>query len=45
MKILIPKLLAFVLILPATFLCADEKGFTPIFNGKNFDGWDSKPGI
>jgi len=45
MKILISKLLAFVLILPATLLCADEKGFAPIFNGKSFDGWDSKPGM
>ena len=45
MKILTPKIIAFVLILPVTFLCADEKGFTPIFNGKNFDGWDSKPGM
>ena len=25
-------------------LCADEPGFTPLFNGKNLDGWDSKPG-
>ena len=45
MKILIPKLFAFVLILPAIFLSADEKGFIPIFNGKNFDDWDSKPGM
>ena len=22
---------------------ADEKGFTAIFNGKNFDDWDGKP--
>ena len=45
MRILIPKLLAFVFILQATLLCADEKGFAPIFNGKNFDGWDRKPGM
>ena len=25
-------------------LCADEPGFRPLFNGKNLDGWDSKPG-
>ena len=45
MKILIPELLAFVLILPATFLCADEKDFVPLFNGRNLDGWDSNPGM
>ena len=45
MKILISKLFACVLILTVTLLCADEKGFAPIFNGKNFDGWDSKPGM
>jgi len=45
MKILIPKLLAFVLILPATFLCADEKDFVSLYNGRNLDGWDSNPGM
>jgi hypothetical protein len=44
MKILISKLFAFVLILPVTLLCADENGFTPIFNGKNFGDWDGKSG-
>ncbi|MGB0578963.1 MAG: 3-keto-disaccharide hydrolase [Limisphaerales bacterium] len=24
---------------------AGEKGFTPIFNGKDFDGWDVQPGM
>ena len=39
------KLLAYMLILPGALLCAEEKGFVPIFNGKNLDGWDSKPGM
>ena len=45
MKILMPKLLAFILILPATYLCADEKDFVPLFNGRNLEGWDSNPGM
>ncbi len=45
MKIPTFKLLAYILILPGTLLCAGEKGFVPIFNGKNLDGWDSKPGM
>ena len=44
MKILISKLFAFPLVLSATMLCADENGFTPIFNGKNFNDWDGKSG-
>jgi len=39
------KLLSFILALQGAWLCADEKGFVSIFNGKNFDGWDSKPGM
>jgi len=45
MKIPTFKLLAYMLILPGALLCAEEKGFVPIFNGKNLDGWDSKPGM
>ena len=45
MKIPTFKLLAYILILPGTLLHAEEKGFVPIFNGKNLDGWDSKPGM
>ena len=45
MKILMLKLLAYLAILPAALLGAEEKGFVPIFNGKNLDGWDSKPGM
>ena len=45
MMILISKLFACVLIMTVTLLYADEKGFAPIFNGKNFDSWDSKPGM
>ena len=44
MKILMLKLFAYLAILPAGLLCAEETGFVPLFNGKNFDGWDSKPG-
>ena len=39
------KLLAYLAILPAALLGAEEKGFVPIFNGKDLDGWDSKPGM
>ena len=45
MKTFALKLLTYVLILPAALLCAEEKGFVPIFNGKNLDDWDSKPGM
>ncbi len=39
----------FVLSLLIASLCsasmrADEAGFAPLFNGKDFDGWDGKPG-
>lgn len=44
MEILISKLFAFPLVLSAAMLCADENGFTPIFNGKNFNDWDGKSG-
>ena len=39
------KLLAYLAILPAALLGVEEKGFVPIFNGKDLDGWDSKPGM
>jgi hypothetical protein len=45
MKILMLKLLAYLAILPAALLGAEENVFVPIFNGKNLDGWDSKPGM
>ena len=45
MKIPTFKLLAYILILPGMLLGTEEKGFVPIFNGKNLDGWDSKPGM
>ena len=44
MKILMLKLLAYLTILPASLLGAEEKGFVSIFNGKDLDGWDGKPG-
>ena len=44
MKILMLKLLAYLAILPASLLGAEEKGFVSIFNGKDLDGWDGKPG-
>ena len=44
MKILISKLFAFFLVLSTTLLCAEENGFIPIFNGKNFEDWDGKSG-
>ena len=40
MKILMLKLLAYLAILPASLLGAEEKGFVSIFNGKDLDGWD-----
>ena len=45
MKIRMLKLLAYLSILPATLLGAEEKGFVPIFNGHNLDGWDVQPGM
>ena len=45
MKILMLKLITYLAILPAALLGAEEKGFVHIFNGKNLDGWDSKPGM
>ncbi len=39
------KLLAYLAILPAALLGVEKKGFVPIFNGKDLDGWDSKPGM
>ena len=35
--------LLFAVLGPFTF-AADEPGFIPVFNGKNLDGWDGKPG-
>ena len=40
MKILMLKLLAYLTILPASLLGAEEKGFVSIFNGKDLDGWE-----
>ncbi len=34
----------FVLFVAATPALADDKGFTPLFNGKNLDGWQAKGG-
>ena len=45
MKTFALKLLIFALILPATLLGAEEKGFVSIFNGKDLDGWDGQPGM
>jgi hypothetical protein len=45
MKTLISNLLAFIFILSSSSLRADEKDFVPIFNGRNLDGWDGKPGM
>ena len=39
MKVLVLILLVF----KGALWGADEKGFAPIFNGKNFDDWDGKP--
>ncbi len=38
-------LLTLVSILFAASLHADEKGFVSIFNGRNLNGWDGKPGM
>ena len=45
MKTFVLNLLAFAFILPASLLGAEEKGFVPIFNGKDLDGWDGKPDV
>ncbi|SVD26237.1 uncharacterized protein METZ01_LOCUS379091, partial [marine metagenome] len=45
MKIPTFKLFAYILLLPGMLLGAEEKGFVPIFNGKDLDGWDGKPGM
>ncbi len=37
-------LLAAMLAMATTARAEDEKGFQPIFNGKNLDGWAGKPG-
>ena len=36
-------LVLILLVLQGALWGADEKGFTAIFNGKNFDDWDGKP--
>ena len=37
-------LLTILLVLQSAVWGAEEKGFTPIFNGTNFEGWDGQPG-
>ncbi len=43
MKTPLPLLLAFIGSIGLTSLHADESQFIPIFNGKDFEGWDVKP--
>lgn len=31
---------AFVLLLPTILMAADDEGFTPLFDGKSFQGWE-----
>ncbi len=45
MKSLTKPSIALALLLSALALHADEKGFTPIFNGKDLAGWDVQPGM
>ncbi len=45
MKLISPLCVALIAVSGIVHLHAGEKGFTPIFNGKNFDGWDVKPGM
>ena len=44
LKIMEKDLLSALIFVFSFSLNADEPGFKPLFNGKNFDGWDSKPG-
>lgn len=45
MRTLTQQACALALLLSAATLHAGEKGFTPIFNGKDLSGWDVKPGM